>query len=796
MQKYFNKKSKSPFLNDKSPKIGYSTKDQSINNENINREQTIEKLILQLDYIRKKNEQEKREMIDTFNLQMQTKIKQHQILETEYQQKNQLLEQLLFQEQSKTIHLTRILQEKQKGNPISDKDQFRNKYQSSESSQDSQSNNTKVQTKQTSKDISVKQLLEIINNIQSNIVRHSKIKRLNINWIDYEILETDLQKQKDLSKSLAKINQIFDKFFSIINDNSAPQLSPYRVGNIPNSFQTIDTKITPNQLQGKAKLQNIGTQTINTITKTHKIVQTDLNNIFSEQIQSNETIATEQIEKNQIKQEKIADIHIKQKEILQNNQYSSNSKLIQSQNQAQQTKLVEPQLQICKIFQMSIKNQIDQKKQKQISTEIQTDPIHRESINKQIELIKHHSKITEKDEEYEEEQNDETKKQSINQDEESENENDSESIFDCNNPAYDSVIEQNQELLDLRRECQEKNDKIINLEITVQQLLKQQGLFQFDNLITSEQHCLQELLSNKWLIKLKDYEAQQKQTIGILSQDSNFIKNTLKAIFEDELEINLGINQFAIQYYNDDFLENFQLDIMIKQIQFTDKIIANSRISFEKQQFQKFWIDFMITHCSVFVYLCKNCNEDDLKIIDYLRENNKKIIILTFKDLEIENFNIYNNFKQNIDYQIIQIQENKNILSSVWKEVLQSDWEWVNVEDSLLVQLQSHIQNIIGNEDCIQLQINEDGIFEISVINDELNYDSLLLFPYIKSKQQQENQIQLCLELQNLGQIQEVKCIDTQVLIVIDQYILLEYMDTKIRLHSIDDNKILLSIIK
>ncbi|CAD8058704.1 unnamed protein product [Paramecium sonneborni] len=783
MQKYFNKKSKSPFLNDRSPKIGNSiTKDQSINNENITREQTIEKLILQLDLIRRKHEQEKREMIDAFNLQIQTKIKQHQILENEYQQKNQLLEQLLFQEQSKTIHLTRIFQEKQKVNSIPDKDQLRNKQQLSEASQDSQRNNTKAITKQTPKDNSVKQLLEIINNIQSNVVRHSKIKRLNINWIDYEILETDLSKQKDFSKSLPKINQIFDKFFGIINDNSPPQLSPYRVGNTPNYQQSIDKSVTFDKQQAKAKFRNTDTQTINIITKIHKIVQTEL---------STQLIQTDQIEQNKIKQEIKSEEQINKKQILEVNQYTSTSELIKSKDQEQQTQQIEPQFQVCKSIQMSFRNQIDQVKAKQISIEIQTDPIEREPIIQQMESIKHISKITEKEEEYEEEQNNEIEKLNIKQ-----NENDSESIFDCNKPDYDSVIEHHEELVDLRRECQEKNNKIINLEMTLQQILKQQGLFQFDNLITSEQHCLQELSSNKWLIKLKDHQALQKQTIGILSQDLNIIKNTLRAIFEEELEICLEINQFAVQYYDDGFLDNYKLDIMIKQLSFPEKIIANSKINFERQQFQKFWIDFMIAHCSVFVYLCKNCNEDDLKIIDYLKQNNKKLIIITFKDLKIENFNIYNNYKQNIDYQIVQIQENKNILSSVWKEILQSDWDWVDVEDSILVQLQSHIQNTIGKEDCIQLQIKEDGIFEMSVINDELNYDSLQLFPYIKSKEQLGDQIQVQVELQEFNQIKEVKCIDTQLLIVIDSYILLEQMDCKIRLHSIDDNKILLSIIK
>ncbi|CAD8151802.1 unnamed protein product [Paramecium pentaurelia] len=785
MQKYFNKKSKSPFLNDKSPKVGNSSKDQSINNENITREQTIEKLILQLDLIRRKHEQEKREMIEAFNLQIQTKIKQHQLLENEYQQKNQLLEQLLFQEQSKTIHLTRIFQDKQKSITTNDKDSQRNKFQQSETQQDSQRYNTKVQTKQTPKDNSVKMLLEIINNIQANIVRHSKIKRLNISWIDYEILETDLQKQKDLSKSLAKINQIFDKFFSIINDNSAPSLSPYRVTNTPTQFYNIDKQVSTNKEQVKTKLCNIQTQTTEIITKTHKIVQTDLSNKLSKIIQ------TDSIEQNQNKEVQQLDKFINQKEITQTNSSSSTTQLIISQNQTQQTENLKGQFEICKTLQISLNNKINQVKIKQISTEVQTDHIDRESLIKQL---KHNSKITEKDEEDEEEQNIETKKQNLQFDKDIEN--DSESIFDCNKPDYDSVIEHHEELVDLKRECEEKNDKIINLEITIQQLLKEQGLFQFDNVITSEQHNLQELLSNKWLIKLKDHEAQQKQTIGILGQDLNFIKNTIKAIFNQEQQINLSLNQFAVQYYDNEFLENYKLDIMIKQIQFPEKIIVNSRLNYEHQQFQKFWIDFMINYCSVFIYLCNNCNEDDLRMIEYLKENNKKLIIITFNDLQIENFYNYNNYKQNIDYQILKIQENKNILSSVCKEILQSDWDWVEVDDSLLVQLQSHIQNIIGNQDCIQLQIKEDGIFEISVINDELNYDSLLTFPYIKSKEQQDDQIELCLELWEFGQIQDVKCVETQILIVIDSYILLEQMDIKTQLHSIDDNKILLSIIK
>ncbi|CAD8143922.1 unnamed protein product [Paramecium octaurelia] len=775
MQKYFNKKSKSPFLNDKSPKIGNSSKDQSINNENFTREQTIEKLILQLDLIRRKHEQEKREMIEAFNLQIQTKIKQHQILENEYQQKNQLLEQLLFQEQSKTIHLTRIFQDKQKSIPTNDKDQQKNKLPQSEISQDSQRNNTKVQTKQTPKDNSVKMLLDIINNIQANVVRHSKIKRLNLSWIDYEILETDLQKQKDLSKSLAKINQIFDKFFSIINDNSAPSLSPYRVPNTPKQFNNIEKQVITIKEHAKAKQSNIQTQTTEIITKTHKLVQTDISNKLSKLIQ------TDQIE----------DLVINQKQIKQANQQSSTSQLIKSQNQAQQTEKIEVKFEVCKVLSISLSNQINQVKVKQISTEVQTDLIDRESLIKQI---KHNSKITEKDEEEEEEQHNETKKQNLKFDKDQEN--DSESIFDCNKPDYDSVIEHHEELVDLRRECQEKNERIMNLETTLQQLLKEQGQFQFDNLITSEQHSLEELSSNKWLIKLKDHEAQQKQTIGILGQDLNLIKNTIKAIFNEELQVNLELNQFAVQYYDNDFLENYKLDIMIKQIQFPEKIIVNSTLNFEHQQFQKFWIDFMISHCSVFIYLCKNCNKEDFRMIDYLKENNKKLIIITFNDLQIENFYNYNNYKQNIDYQILKIQENKNILSSVCKEILQSDWEWVDVEDSLLVQLQSHIQNIIGNEDCTQLQIKEDGIFEISVINDELNYDSILPFPYIKSKEKQNDQIQLCLELWEFGQIQDVKCVDTQILIVIDSYILLEQMDIKTQLHSIDDNKILLSITK
>lgn len=53
----------------------------------------------------------------------------------------------------------------------------------------------------------------------------------------------------------------------------------------------------------------------------------------------------------------------------------------------------------------------------------------------------------------------------------------------------------------------------------------------------------------------------------------------------------------------------------------------------------------MINYCSVFIYLCNNCNEDDLRMIDYLKENNKKLIIITFNDLQIENFYNYNNYK-------------------------------------------------------------------------------------------------------------------------------------------------------
>lgn len=53
----------------------------------------------------------------------------------------------------------------------------------------------------------------------------------------------------------------------------------------------------------------------------------------------------------------------------------------------------------------------------------------------------------------------------------------------------------------------------------------------------------------------------------------------------------------------------------------------------------------MIVNCNVFIYLCKNYNEDDLRIINYLKENNKKIILITFSDLQIENFYNYNNYK-------------------------------------------------------------------------------------------------------------------------------------------------------
>ena len=53
----------------------------------------------------------------------------------------------------------------------------------------------------------------------------------------------------------------------------------------------------------------------------------------------------------------------------------------------------------------------------------------------------------------------------------------------------------------------------------------------------------------------------------------------------------------------------------------------------------------MINNCDVFIYLSKFCNEDELKTINYLKQNNKKIVILTFNDIQIENFYNYNNYK-------------------------------------------------------------------------------------------------------------------------------------------------------
>lgn len=47
-------------------------------------------------------------------------------------------------------------------------------------------------------------------------------------------------------------------------------------------------------------------------------------------------------------------------------------------------------------------------------------------------------------------------------------EDDEESVFDCNKPDYDSVIEHHEELVDLRKECEEKAIKIKKLEMAFQ----------------------------------------------------------------------------------------------------------------------------------------------------------------------------------------------------------------------------------------------------------------------------------------------------------------------------------------
>ena len=47
-------------------------------------------------------------------------------------------------------------------------------------------------------------------------------------------------------------------------------------------------------------------------------------------------------------------------------------------------------------------------------------------------------------------------------------EDDDESVFDCNKPDYDSIIEHHEELIDLRKECEEKTNKINKLEMALQ----------------------------------------------------------------------------------------------------------------------------------------------------------------------------------------------------------------------------------------------------------------------------------------------------------------------------------------
>ncbi|CAD8132199.1 unnamed protein product [Paramecium octaurelia] len=786
MQKSHQRQSKSPLVNNKviRTKTQHTSKDESINLDNSIKDQTLEKLFLQLDQLRRRHEQEKKEMSDTFNYQLQVKSSQLQKSAQEFQQKNQLLEQLLFQEQAKTIHLTKIIQEKQKSTALDqEKEQYKNKIQQLESIlQDSQRKNQIIPNKFIQKDTSFKILIEIINKVSANILRLIKDRNTILSWIDQEILEIDILKQKDLNKSLLKLNAIFEKFFVSLQERETLSLSPYKIATKINN-QVINTEKTntiPIQ-KPKVKMINSETQTKVIQNKISNIQQTDKIDFKSKLTQTdflnvqNEGKIEQTFEKQKLHVEPQIKQTIKEQKLKKNckiQQQVQISIILQSPNRTYQ--ITKPKL---------------------ISSEVQTDQIQDEQLKIPLEQKKHYSKITEQDEEENELSKDESKKNNSQK----EDKDGADSSFDCNKPDYDSDQENDKQQIEkLKIECQQQKINIISLQLTLNQLLQQQNLFQFDNLITSEHYSLQDLIKNKWSIKLKDHNATLKYSIGILSQSSTFLTNIIKSIYGVEQQIQFDLNQIAIQYYDSGFQENYRLEIIIKQLEFPSQFLINSATVQERQEFQHFWIDFMIQQCNLFIYLVKDFNEDDQRIIKYIQDKNKKVTVISYdlNDYTLDNFGVFNNYKYNIDLQIIKIQNNQNILQSVWRDILQSDWEWEEVNESILVQLQQFICQIVENDDCIHLQIKEDGIFEISLMIDEIVYDYLWKIPYVQSKETLNKEVQVLLELPEKKRIQEVKCIGNQILIVIDRFILLEQCDQLIQLNSINNNLILLTIIQ
>ncbi|CAD8055273.1 unnamed protein product [Paramecium sonneborni] len=787
MQKYYCKQSKSPLQNDKiiKNKTQNSSKDQSIIIDNQIRDQTLEKLFLQLDQMRKRHEKEKKEMSDSFNQQILMKSNQLQKSVQEFQQKNQLLEQLLFQEQSKTIHLTKIIQEKQKSIP---QDQGKEKYkneipQIDSTQQDAQRKNQIFPNKFIQKDNSFKIFMEIINKVVSYIIRFNKEKKNQLSWIDQEILEMDILKSKDLIKSLQKLNQIFDKFFLSLLEGETLSLSPNKCCNIKNNQTVTDEKQNHSIQKNKVKMINTETQTKQIQNKISKFQQTENIELkykttqtdFSKFVSEDQTQQSNEIQKLP----------------------KVNEKFLNNEKKTQRDYKVQKQISISMQIQSSNRS-FQKAKLKFISTEVQTEQIRIEQIKVTSDPIKHHSKITEYDEEENELSQDEIKKNKTHLIE-NDDKNEAESSFDCNKPDYDSDQENDKQKLEkLKVECQQQKIKIINLQLTLEHLLQLQNQFQFDNVITSEHLSLQDLIYNKWSIKLKDHNANLKYSIGILSQSQNFLKNMIKSIYGVDKQIQVDLNQMIIQYYDDGFQENYRLELMIKQLEFPSLFLINSTNIQERQEFQHFWIDFMIQQCGLFIYLVNEFNENDQRIINYIKDKNKKIVIISYdqNDYLIDNFGVYNNYKNKIEYQIIKIQNNQNILSSLWRDILQIEWEWKENEESILYQLQQFICKIVENEDCIHLQIKEDGIFEISVINEQISYDILNRIPYVKSKENLNNEVHLFLELIENKKISEVKCIGNQILILIDRFILLEHCEQQLQLKQINNNQIQLKVVE
>ncbi|CAK84834.1 unnamed protein product (macronuclear) [Paramecium tetraurelia] len=769
MQKTHQRQSKSPLVNNKviRTKTQHTSKDESINLDNSIKDQTLEKLFLQLDQLRRRHEQEKKEMNDTFNYQLQIKSNQLQKSAQEFQQKNLLLESLLFQEQAKTIHLTKIIQEKQKSTALDqEKEQYKNKIQQLESIlQDSQRKNQIIPNKLIQKDTSFKILIEIINKVSTNILRLIKDKNTILSWIDQEILEIDILKQKDLNKSLLKLNTIFEKFFVSLQERETLSLSPYKIAT-KNNNQTINTEkptatTIPTQ-KSKVKMMNSETQT--------KVIQNKISNFQQTDKIDFKSKLTQTDFLNVQNEGKIEQAFEKQK--LQ----------VEPQKQKIKEQKSKKNCRIQQLVQISILLQCPNRtsqiaKPKLISSEVQTDQIQDQQLKIPHEQKKHYSKITEYDEEENELSKDESKKNSQKEDN-----NGADSSFDCNKPDYDS---------------DQENDKMLIIENKYYQFIIN---FESAALIIKFvlHYSLQDLITNKWSIKLKDHNATLKYSIGILSQSSTFLTNMIKSIYGVDQQIQFDLNQIAIQYYDSGFQENYRLEIIIKQLEFPSQFLINSAKIQERQEFQHFWIDFMIQQCNLFIYLVQDFNEDDQRIIKYLQDKNKKVAIISYdlNDYTLDNFDVFNNYKYNIDLQIIKIQNNQNILQSLWRDILQSDWEWEEVYESILVQLQQFISQIVENDDCIHLQIKEDGIFEISLMIDEIAYDYLLKIPYVKNKETLDKEVQVLLELPEKKRIQEVKCIGNQILIVIDRFILLEQCDQLIQLNSINNNLILLTIIQ